>query len=718
MDNFDVFARGLGALGAGLTNGGTEARANERLQQLQAKAAMERLLKEAELKQQAEDNARAYAEAQQREFERELIAAQGIELPSSGSSNAEIVQAALNPAPGPMRGGLDPIRAAALFARLDPKAGAGVYNSNLDRRAEYGVDPTPKFAQFTKESDSRVGENEASAYSHRQSGFAAHQLGRKRGFEGDRAKTDAEMERERLQAVIDATRSLAGQRDSAADLSAKKGATEDALRQPKIDKILAQIDTEESKQDVNEARIRKIENDITNDNTLLPAERQVLIERAEALRFRGLLDKARAENDTTRAKAYSDQKAAQSATEAKRQEKIATETGVIGVLGRAREAAIQAGTRLTEGKVSKVSEETRRAKTAADMEQERIQSGIDATQSLAGQRDAAADLSASRKATEDQRRPTVLAKLDAEVAKLDAEVANLGKTGVLTEQKIEESKARVRNRDDLTAAEKAYYEERVDALGLQGQFARTRAENDTTRANAYAAQKGAQAATEGKRQEKLDAETGVVRTLGGIKEKIGNATARLRGAQAGKAEIDEAWQQIEEEQNYERRLAQIDQTRQQYELTKNRTLTEAERLAAAKEAKGLIDARIKNLEARTGQANAQTAMLKGRSAQIAYLLANPGMDQVRDLSRSLTRQATDPKASPKARAQATQQLSALLDQAFPGFSTEPGAEEETFFGLGPTKQGPPTIRYNPQTTQTLQILEQLGAPEKLYADDE
>lgn len=537
MDNFDVFARGLGALGAGLTNGGTEARANERLQQLQAKAAMERLLKEAELKQQAEDNARAYAEAQQREFERELIAAQGIELPSSGSSNAEIVQAALNPAPGPMRGGLDPIRAAALFARLDPKAGAGVYNSNLDRRAEYGVDPTPKFAQFTKESDSRVGENEASAYSHRQSGFAAHQLGRKRGFEGDRAKTAADMERERLQAVIDATRSLAGQRDSAADLSAKKGATEDALRQPKIDKILAQIDTEESKQDVNEARIRKIENDITNDNTLLPAERQVLIERAEALRFRGLLDKARAENDTTRAKAYSDQKAAQSATEAKRQEKLA-------------------------------------------------------------------------------------------------------------------------------------------------------------------------------------AETGVVRTLGGIKEKIGNATARLREAQAGKAEIDEAWQQTEEEQNYERRLAQIDQTRQQYELAKNRTLTEAERLAAAKEAKGLIDARIKVLEATVGEKNAQTALLKGKAAQIAYLLANPGMDQVRDLSRSLTKQATDPKASPKARAQATQQLAALLDQAFPGFSTEAGPEEETFFGLGPSKPGPPQIRYTPQTAQTLQILEQLGAPDRLYADEE
>lgn len=536
-DNFGVFAKGLSDLGAGLSSGGTEAAVQRKLQQMQAQAAMERLLKEAELKQQAEDNARAYAEAQQRAFERELLSAQGNELPSGGSSNAEVVQAALNPAPGPMRGGLDPLHAAALFARLDPKAGAGVYNSNLDRRAEYGVDPTPKFAQYTKESDSRVGENEASAYSHRQSGFASHQLGLRRVEETRRTKTAADWENANQEAKNAGLWSLSGQRDSAADLNAKKGKTEDDLRQPKIDKIKAQIDSEESKQDVDDARIDKIQNDITNDNTLLPAERQLLIEKADAVRFRGLLDKARAENDTTRAKAYSNQKAAQSKTE-------------------------------------------------------------------------------------------------------------------------------------------------------------------------------------GKRQEKLDAETGVVRTLGGVKKAIGNATARLRGAQADKAGIDAAWAQAEHEQDFDTGIVRLDKLKQDYEFSRNRALTEAERLTAAKEAKRLIDARIKSLEAKTGQATAQTALLKGKAAQIAYVLANPGMDQVRDLSRSLTKQATDPKASPKARAQATQQLSALLDQAFPGFSTEPGAEEETFFGLGPTKQGPPTIRYTPQTAQTLQILEQLGAPEKLYADDE
>ena len=537
--NAEVFAEGMGALGAGLSGvGGIEGQRQRMLQEMRDQAAMERLLKEAELKQQAEDNARAYAEAQQREFERALISELGNELPTGGSSNAAIVQAALNPAPGPMRGGLDPVRAAALFSRLGPNAGVAVYNSSQDRSYEYGVTDSPKYRQFAKESDSRVGENEASARSHDASAYASNMLGKRRVEETRRATTAADMERDRIQSVIDATRSLQGQRDSAAGLSAAKTRTEDETRKPKVDKILAQIDTEESKQSVDEARIDKIQNDIENDNTLLPAERQVLIEKADALRFKGLLDRARAENDTTRAKAYSDQKAAQSATEAKRQAKLDAETGVIGVLGRAKEAAI-------------------------------------------------------------------------------------------------------------------------------------------------------------------------------------NATTRLTGAKADKAEVDAAWQQTEEEQNYEKRLAQIDQTRQQYELAKNRTLTEAERLSAAKESKRLVDARIARLESQIGQSNAQTAFLKGKSAQIAYLLANPGIDQVRDLSRSLTRLATDPKASPKARAQATQQLSALLDQAFPGFSTEPGAEQPGLFGtsFGASK-APDQIRYTPQTAQTLQILQQLGAPEKLYSDEE
>jgi hypothetical protein len=179
MDNFDVFARGLGALGAGLTNGGTEARANERLQQLQAKAAMERLLKEAELKQQAEDNARAYAEEQRQARVRRILDAsmqQQNELPTSGPSNAAIVQAALNPAPGPMRqSSPDFYRIAAEAAGDDPRAYTQWLANEQDRRSKYGVDWTPAFDQNVKESNSRIGENqaqEASAYA-----SAAHSRG-------------------------------------------------------------------------------------------------------------------------------------------------------------------------------------------------------------------------------------------------------------------------------------------------------------------------------------------------------------------------------------------------------------------------------------------------------------------------------------------------------------------------------------------------------------
>lgn len=182
MDNFDVFARGLGALGAGLTNGGTEARANERLQQLQAKAAMERLLKEAELKQQAEDNARAYAEAQQREAERALLAytSDRNELPYPGqpgmNSNAAVINAALNPAPEQMRNAQpDPYRLAILASRLDPRAITSVLNNERDNLYRYGGVDSPAYQQDVRESNSRIAENqgqEASAYA-----SAAHSRG-------------------------------------------------------------------------------------------------------------------------------------------------------------------------------------------------------------------------------------------------------------------------------------------------------------------------------------------------------------------------------------------------------------------------------------------------------------------------------------------------------------------------------------------------------------
>lgn len=533
--NFDVLSEGFGNLGAALSGvGGIEGKRQQLLQQMRAEAEMAQLQKAAELKQQAEDNARAYAEAQQREFERELLAAQGNELPTSGASNADVIRAALNPAPGQMRGGLDPTRAAALFARLDPKAGAGIYNSNLDRRAEYGVDPTPKFEQFTKESNSRVGENEASAYSHRQSGYASNMLGKRRVEETRRAATIADWANEQERANYDVKQSLIGQRDSAASLSDEKANTERDLRGKKVAKLEAQIDAIDTGAEVDEARIRKIENDITNDNTLLPAERQVLIEKADALKLRGLLDKAKADSEVSDAKAYADYKGAQVATEKKKQEKIEAEKGIVGVVDRAKAAAL-------------------------------------------------------------------------------------------------------------------------------------------------------------------------------------GATARLTGAKADEAEVKAKWAEANAEQDFDKKLAQIDAAKQQHEFAANRTLTEKERLEVTKKTKELLDGRIKGLERAKDKDAAQVALLKMQAGKIAYVLANPGMDQVRDLSRALSRAATDPRASTGQRREATQQLMQLLDR-IPGFEVSPGETTETWYGG--TKQGPPSIQYTPPgMAETLRTLEQLGAPTRLYADE-
>ena len=176
--NFDVLSEGFGNLGAALSGvGGIEGKRQQLLQEMRAKAEMEQLLKQAELKQQAEDNARAYAEAQRQALTRRFLDAsmQSNELPSGGASNADVIHAALNPAPGQMRQGPNPYELASIAADGDPKALVSFLANERDNQYANGVVPTPKFDLYGREVDSRINENAAQAFSANASG--AHLLG-------------------------------------------------------------------------------------------------------------------------------------------------------------------------------------------------------------------------------------------------------------------------------------------------------------------------------------------------------------------------------------------------------------------------------------------------------------------------------------------------------------------------------------------------------------
>lgn len=542
--NAEVFAEGMGALGAGLSGvGGIEGYRRKMVEELQAKAAMERLLKEAELKQQAEDNARAYQEAQLDAARREMMSA-GLsqnELPTSGSSNADWIHAALNPAPAQMRAGGNPMSVASALMRLDPKAAASIYANERDNEYASGVIDTPAFGLRRNESEAEVGYKNAAAGAQRESGWASHQRG-------------------------------------------------------------------------------------------------------------------------------------------------------LGYI-----------------------QDTRKKTIQADREGEYQDARIGAMNSLSDARGAQASLTGAKEETEDALRPKKVAELDGKINLL-AEKKNL------TSQEIEESRAQVNNRNDLTAAEVRHINGKLDSLELKQRLDQEAAAIDAQvkkdRAAAYARGQDARIATEKARQEKLGAETGIVRTLGDLRVKGQELTNRLTGAKADRAETDAAWQEIEEEQKYQLRLQALDKAVQDTEFSRNRALTEAERLTAARSAKGLVDARIKYLNAGTKNKDAGTALLQANAERIAYLLANPGMDLAKDISREYLHTATNPKASPKQRAEAQQQLLMMLNN-IPGFSEvelSPATEGVMGFGAQPAKRG---IEFTPQRARAIQAIDSLGAPtaEDLYPEE-
>ena len=224
-DNFGIFAKGLSDLTAGLTGGGTEARVQERLQQLADQAAMERLLKQNELKQQAE----AAAEEQRQQ---KMAALTALLHSATGGRSTPLGPNEAGPVDPQASQSLDPYAVSAAYADLDPKAGASIFNSTYGQQLGAGIIDNPAFGLERNESNAQVGASNAQAYASRQHGnlFGAQRqtvdetrpwdvlaaksdANRKdiqRGWEDAQQAAEEEEKRARAKAAL----SLAGVRDS------------------------------------------------------------------------------------------------------------------------------------------------------------------------------------------------------------------------------------------------------------------------------------------------------------------------------------------------------------------------------------------------------------------------------------------------------------------------------------------------------------------------
>jgi len=260
--NFDVLSQGFGNLGAALSGvGGLEGYRAQMLQKMADQAAMERLVKQDEMKRAAE--------AAEEELRQKKMAALTALLHSAtGGRSTPLGPNEAGPVDPQASQSLDPYAVSAAYADLDPKAGASIFNSTYGQQLGAGIIDNPAFGLERDKAGAEV----------RERGAHAGVYNQQAGYYGQKKATEAQNTRwaeARANAgpnywtnMSNAAGALATQRNASGRLSNEKADTVEQSRQGVLDKLKNENDlllkkgaTEDERKSLVHANVEKAKNE-------------------------------------------------------------------------------------------------------------------------------------------------------------------------------------------------------------------------------------------------------------------------------------------------------------------------------------------------------------------------------------------------------------------------------------------------------------------------